>query len=45
MYFKEPSETKSQGDDLPILHKLVIAGCAIGIILIGIYPNRLMMLF
>ncbi|MBK7137599.1 MAG: NADH-quinone oxidoreductase subunit N [Bacteroidetes bacterium] len=45
MYFKEPVEMKSETDDLPFLHKLVIAGCALAIIIIGIYPNRLMMLF
>jgi NADH-quinone oxidoreductase subunit N len=45
MYFKEPSEINTETEDLPFLHKLVIAGCALGIIIIGIYPNRLMMLF
>ena len=45
MYFKDPVEMKSETDDLPFLHKLVIAGCALAIIIIGIYPNRLMMLF
>ena len=45
MYFKEPNLIEEQIEHLPLMHKLVIAGCALAIILIGIYPNRLMMLF
>lgn len=45
MYFYMPTDDNEKSVSMPFEHKFVLVSCAIAIIILGLYPNRLMMLF